>query len=110
MVGGVGKTHTIHIDRTPDSDDYLLRPLRAGRVYCNATQAKAWAWSFQGPSGRNRLQNPTGSQAILKHGFAAEYLPQTFDLSKSDKLPGLLGPGTIPPKKGDITGTVGRNC
>src|SRR6202008_5139195 len=27
----------------PNSDDYLLRPFRAGRVYCNATQAKAWA-------------------------------------------------------------------
>jgi hypothetical protein len=27
----------------PNSDDYLLRLFRAGRVYCNATQAKAWA-------------------------------------------------------------------
>jgi hypothetical protein len=27
----------------PNSDDHLLRPFRPDRVYCNATQAKAWA-------------------------------------------------------------------
>jgi hypothetical protein len=52
------------ISTAPNSDDYLLRPCRAGRVYCNSTQAKAWALGFQDPSGRNRLQSPTGSQAL----------------------------------------------
>src|ERR1700747_2598735 len=64
----------------PNSDDYLLRPFRAGRVYCNATQAKAWARfprpfgpksPSQGPSGRNRLQSPTGSQAIILSALRA---------------------------------------
>src|ERR1700745_3921929 len=33
----------IPIDRTQIQHDWLLRPFRAGRVDCNATQAKAWA-------------------------------------------------------------------
>jgi hypothetical protein len=54
--------------------------MRAGRVYCNATQAKAWARfprpfgpksPSQGPSGRNRLQSPTGSQAIILSALRA---------------------------------------
>jgi hypothetical protein len=55
----------------PNSDDYLLRPFRAGRVYCTATQAKAWA----------RFPRP----------FRPKPAP------KSDRLPGLLGPGKRPP-------------
>jgi hypothetical protein len=38
------------ISTAPNSDDYLLRPFRAGRVYCKATQAKAWA-EFPRPFG-----------------------------------------------------------
>jgi hypothetical protein len=44
------KAGAIHIDRIQNSDDYLLRPFRADRVYCNATQAKAWA-KFPRPFG-----------------------------------------------------------
>ena len=47
----------------PNSDDYLLRPFRAGRVYCNANQATAGLGS-QGPSRRSRLQSPTGSWPV----------------------------------------------
>jgi hypothetical protein len=79
----------------PNSDDYLLRPfsssnpawrvfftvgapkqhlMRAGRGYCNATQAKTWA-KFPRPFGRNQLQSPTGSQAKNLLGASRLFLP-----------------------------------
>jgi len=53
----------IPIGRTQIQMTISSTPSAADRVYCNATQAKAWALSSQGPSGRNRLQSPTGSSA-----------------------------------------------
>jgi hypothetical protein len=46
----------------PNSDDYLLRPFRADRVYCKPTQAEAWA-EIPRPFGPRPASNPTGSQA-----------------------------------------------
>jgi hypothetical protein len=62
------------ISTAPNSDDYLLRPFRAGRVYCNATQAKAWA-EFPRPFGPKPAPSPTGSQAAAWAMFPRPFGP-----------------------------------
>ena len=53
----------IRIDPTQIQMTISSAPFRAGRVYCNATQAKAWA-NFPRPFGPKRLQNPTEARAV----------------------------------------------
>jgi hypothetical protein len=60
-----------------NSDDYLLRPFRAGRVYCNRTQAKAWA-KFPRPFGPKRA--PKSDRLLLdetpkRHSDGAHWPP-----------------------------------
>jgi hypothetical protein len=58
----------------PNSDDYLLRPFRADRVYCNAIQAKAWA-KFSRPFGP-KLTPKSERRPRLQSFLRASRLPR----------------------------------
>jgi hypothetical protein len=92
------KAGAIHIDRTQIQMTISSAPSGLIAFNCDATQAKVWAKS-QGPSGRNRLQSPTGSQALAwvarynALGLKDREKPQTLRLphGSENRLPAFSG-------------------
>jgi hypothetical protein len=64
------------ISTAPKFDDCLLRPFRAGRVYCNATQAKAWA----------KFPRPFGPKPAPKFDRLPGYLEWQFAIAPDARL------------------------